>query len=277
MNPAAIPIYEFDASRSRFSFAWRDFTQAFSNPSLIATLVRQDIDNRFKGSLLGGFWITVTTLATVSGLAMLYGQIFGVGLNDYFPYVAIGIVVWGLMSSLINDGVAAFAGGAAMISQTALPRTLLAIRATCRGLWSLAFKLPVVIGVIIFTHVAQGVGGVMLSLAGIALIVLSGFFLTFALGTIAARFRDIGQLADVTLTFSFFATPVFWHADRLGPYQHLVAFNPFYHFLNVVRGPLIGADDLALSFGVAGALTVLCAILGALVYGFFARRLPYWV
>lgn len=272
----SLPVYEFDASRGRFAYAWRDAYAAFSNWPLIVTLVRQDILNRYRGAALGGFWITLTTLATVSGLALLYGQIFAADFRTYFPFVAIGIVVWGLISSLINEATSAFIAGSAMIGQSPLPKTLLAIRSVFRSLWTLAFKSVIVIGVLIFTGANPGLEGIVLSVLGILMIVWSGFFCTLALGVIAARFRDLGQLVDVGLTFAFFITPVFWRPERLGEYQHLIAYNPLYHYLNIVRGSLIGAPDLGLSFLVAAAFTVFVTMAGVMVFGRFSQRLPYW-
>lgn len=270
------PVYEFDASRSRFDYAHRDLAEALAKPRLIVTMVANDISNRYKGAALGAFWISLTTLATVSGLALLYGRIFGADLTTYYPYVTTGIIVWGLISGLVNDGASAFVGGAVLFTQTPLPKTLLVFRAIGRAIWALAFKAIILVGVLVVAGAHPGVSGVLLSLAGLCLVLWTGFFCALALGTLAARFRDLGQLVDVGLTFAFFATPVFWHADRLGEYQNLVRFNPFYHFLNVVRGPLIGAPDVAASFAWAAVLSALVALFGWMIFGNFARRLPYW-
>ncbi|MCB2113849.1 MAG: ABC transporter permease [Parvularculaceae bacterium] len=269
-------VYEFDASRSRFAYAWRDARTAFSNPHLIATIIRQDAAARTRGAALGGFWVMLTTLATVSGLALLYGKLFGADLTTYFPYVAFGIIAWGLISGLANDGVNAFAGGGMFIQQTSLPKTLLAIKAMSRSITALGYKLVVIVGIIIVGGLSPGVGEALLSVLGLATIIWTGFFLCLALGTISARFRDIGQFVDVGLTFAFFATPVFWHPDRLGEYAKYVLYNPFYHYLNIVRGPLVGAEDVGLSFMIAFFLTALVTVFGVFVFGRFSHRLPYW-
>ncbi len=273
---AISPVYEFDASRSRYAYAWRDMVEAFAKPHLIITLVANDISNRYKGAALGAFWISLTTLATATGLAVLYGKIFGAELNDYYPYVTTGIIVWGLISGLINDGAGVFVGGSTFLTQTPLPKTLLVLRAIGRALWVLSFKLIILFGVLAATGAKVGVTDVLVSLAGLCIVLWAGFFAALGIGTIAARFRDFGQFIDVGLTFAFFATPIFWRPEKLGEYAHLIRLNPLHHYVNIIRGPLTGETDVAVSFIWAGVLTFIVTALGSLIFANFARRLPYW-
>lgn len=270
------PVYHFDASKSRFSYAWRDITDALKKPHLIFTLVANDISNRYKGAALGAFWISLTTLATVTGLAVLYGKILGADLKDYYPYVTTGIIVWGLISGLLNDGAGVFVGGSLFLTQTPLPKTLLVLRAIGRALWALFFKLLVLVGVLIISDVKLSLATILISIAGLCIVVWTGFFVALGVGTIAARFRDFGQFVDVGLTFSFFATPIFWRPERLGEYADLIRLNPFHHYVNIIRGPLTGAPDVSVSFIWAGIMTIVVTAVGSFVFANFARRLSYW-
>ncbi|MEZ5919984.1 MAG: ABC transporter permease [Parvularculaceae bacterium] len=273
---APLPVYDFDASRSRFAYAWRDLTLAIAKPHIIVTIIANDIANRYKGAALGAFWITLTTLATVSGLALLYGKIFGADIKTYFPYVTTGIITWGLMSTIINDGANAFVAGASLFTQSSIPKAVLVFRIIGRALWILMFKLIVLVAVFVFVGVAPSITSILKSLVGLSLLIWTGFFCSLALGPLSTRFRDFRQFVDTGLTFSFFATPVFWHADRLGEYAYLLHYNPFYHFLNIVRGPLINASDVNISFVWAFGMAAVATVVGWVVYGNFARRLPYW-
>jgi len=275
LKPQSV-VYDFDASRSRFAYARRDLALALAKPRLIRTLIASDITSRYKGATLGAFWISLTTLATASGLAFLYGKILGADLKSYYPYVTTGIIVWGLISTIINDGASAFVAGSALFTQTPIPKSVVVFRVIGRALWVLMFKLIVLLAVLLFVGALPSLSGVLTSLAGLALIVWTGFFCALAIGPLAARFRDLGQLVDVGLTFSFFATPVFWSADRLGEYKRFLDFNPFYHFLNIVRGPLLGAPDVSISFIWATGLAAITTVVGWIFYGYFARRLTYW-
>ncbi|MEL7488590.1 MAG: ABC transporter permease [Pseudomonadota bacterium] len=273
---AAAPVFEFDAAGGRFKYAYDDLKAALSRPQLMYTLIKNDFAVRFQGSMLGGFWVTVTTLATVTGLGLMYSQIFGASLKVYFPYVAVGIIVWGVISSLINEGAAIFTGGAGVFNQTPMPKSLFAFKALGRAGVNFLFKLIVLVGVIVALGIRPGFGAVLTSIAGLVLIFWTGFWVALGLGTLGARFKDVGQLANTFVTFAFFMTPVFWQSGRLGAYEHLIHYNPFFHFLNIVRGPLLGNEHVAASFVWAGGAALVSTVFGAALFGVFARRLSYW-
>ena len=272
----AKPVFEYDASRSRFDYAWNDLKQGLARPRLIWTFVRSGFMNRYQGTYLGGFWITLTTGMTVAGLALLYGQIFGVALKAYFPYVAFGIVFWGLLSSIVNEAVSVFLGGAGVFNQTPITKSVFALKTIGISIAAFAYKAIILVAVVLIMSIDPGWRGWALSALGFLMIVWTGFWLTLSLGAIGARFRDLGQLTNAALTFAFFLTPVIWTADRLGKYTFVVQYNPFHHYLNIVRGPILGLGGVDESFLWAGGCTVLVTIASWFVYGMFARRLCYW-
>src|SRR5206468_7396737 len=78
-----------------------------------------------------------------------------------------------------------------------------------------------------------------LAIVGVLLITLNGFFLTFIIGGLGARFRDVPLICTNLMQVAFFLSPVFWRATQA---QHPLFFqlNPFYYFLESVRLPLMG-------------------------------------
>lgn len=269
-------VYEFDARQSRFRYAWNDIRRALSRPQLLLTLIRATFFNRYQNTVFGAFWLTATTMAMVSGLALLYGQILGADLKVYFPYVASGVIVWGLLSSLINEGAAAFILGASTFNETPIAKSVFALRAVGLAYLNFLFRAGVLVIVLALTRTVPSVLDIALSLAGLSIIAWTGFWFILSVGVIALRFRDILQLTNAVMTISFLLTPVFWQPVRLGQYEWAVALNPFYHYINVVRGPLLDQSGVGLSFLVTLGTGVLFTLAGVFVFGQFARRLSYW-
>lgn len=270
------PVYYFDASSSRYDYALEDLKRAFARPKLIWSLIRTGFFTRYHGTVLGGLWVTATTALTVSGLAILYGQIFGANLTEYFPYVAVGIVVWGLISTIVNDGASVFLAASGTFTQSPIPKSLFVVRTIGIAALGFCYKLIVIAVVVFAVGLRPSLGDIGLSFLGLLMVVWTGFWFALGIGTIGTRFRDIGQLTAAGLTFAFFVTPVFWQASRLGEYQFVVQYNPLAHFLNVVRGPLLGLDGVMNSFIWAGGFSMLATTFGVVTFGYFARRLCYW-
>jgi ABC-2 type transport system permease protein len=80
----------------------------------------------------------------------------------------------------------------------------------------------------------------------------------------------------------FFMTPIIWNETTLrqqgaGSYAKIVELNPLLHYLDIVRAPLLGADQELRHWVVVLALTVIGWILAAFAMRQYRARVPYWV
>lgn len=268
--------YFFDASSTQFSYAVNDIRQASSRLSLVTSLVRGEFVNRYNGTTLGVLWVTITTLMTVSGLAVLYSQLFGHSLESHFPYVCVGIIVWGMLSTLITDSADVFPASSGIITQIPIPLSIFAFRNVGRAIVNLLLRLFVLVGVLMFVDITPALPQLFLALIGVVAILWIGFWTTLFIGTISTRFRDFQQLVSAAMTFAFFMTPVFWSTNRLGEMGFVVDYNPLYHLLHVVRGNIIGIEVTTANWIWVGSLCCVSFLLGFSTFGMFARRLRYW-
>ena len=68
----------------------------------------QEIRLRYRRSTLGPIWLTISTGALIGGMGPLYGRLLGQDIGSYYPYLAVGYVVWIFISSVINDACTVF-------------------------------------------------------------------------------------------------------------------------------------------------------------------------
>jgi hypothetical protein len=101
--------------------AVKDIRSGWARRALWSTMGMQDIKHRYRRSVIGPFWLTLSMGVMVAALGLLYGAIFGRELEHYLPYLAAGFVCWGLISTLILDGTNAFIASEGMIKQLAAP------------------------------------------------------------------------------------------------------------------------------------------------------------
>jgi hypothetical protein len=77
-------------SQSRSILAWRDLWDGACKSWMWTALALQDIKLRYRGSVLGPWWLTVTTLLMAVAMGLVYTQIFGVNEEIYLPYLTKG-------------------------------------------------------------------------------------------------------------------------------------------------------------------------------------------
>src|SRR3989304_5582475 len=120
-------------SRTALLLALRDMETGLRDVHVWTMLAWQEIRQRYRRSTLGPFWLTISTAAMVGGMGPLYGLIFGQDLSWYFPYLAIGFVVWQLMASIINDSTQVFIGADQFIKQIKMPFSIHVLRMVWRN------------------------------------------------------------------------------------------------------------------------------------------------
>lgn len=239
-------------------------------------LALQDIRLRYRGSVLGPFWLTISTLMMVVAMGSIYAHLFHAETHSYLPYLSLGLIVWQLISSMITDGCQTFLGSDAVIQQVPIPFSIHAYRVVCRNFIVFAHNLVIVpLGLVIFRvpvdwHLIEAA-------AGCVVLAVNGVWVAMLLGIVCARFRDIAPIVASFLQAAFFLTPIMWPIEALGKYRPLADFNPLFAAIDVIRAPLIGMPVAAYSWPVLLASTVAG---GGLTFLFFARfrgRIAYWV
>lgn len=265
---------ETDAPSGR-SFA-EDIADGFSRADLAWHLANLDLRNRNRHSRIGRGWFAITQAIGVAGIGTVYGKVFGLPLDVFIPYLASGLVAWALIAGFIGEATGTFVASAPYLTQMRLPLSLFALRAVFRNAVQFSFRATVVVAAFaLFGHVPGPEA--LLALPGVLLVLASGAGLALVGGMLGARFRDLGPFVTAILPFLFLITPIIWMADRLGDARWIVVYNPLYHYVKVVRGPLLGHDDLVTSFAVVSASTVLLLAGGAAVLRAVGRRIVFWL
>jgi lipopolysaccharide transport system permease protein len=277
-QPATAPLYVCDADHpQRLERALADLATGVRHWRLPAALARLDIRNRYRGSVLGPFWLSLSTAVMVGSLGLLYSALFRLELADYLPFLAVSLIVWNLISQIVGDACTSLIQSEGIIRQLPLPFTVHALRCVLRNGVVAAHNLPLVLLVLVACGRAPGPEAA-LSILGLALIGVNAFAVALFLGMLCARFRDIAPIVASVMQLAFFVSPVIWKPELLGRWQPLLPLNPFYVVMETVRAPLLGGGGPpALVWAAALAYTALAC---AVAFGFFVRfrgRIAFWV
>jgi len=276
-QPRVEPRFDYDAAAPRrLGRAAADLATGLRRWRLAAALAWLDIRNRYRGSVLGPFWLTLSTAILLGGLGVLYSALFHETLRSYLPFLAVSLITWNLISQVVTDATTTLILAEGMIRQLPLPYATHALRSVFRNVIVAAHNLPLIALVLALSGVWPGPGA-LLAVPGFALLCVNAFAASLLLGMLCARFRDLSQIVASVMQLAFFMTPILWKPEALGPRAAWLLLDPFYVVMQVVRGPLLGAGAAAPIWLAAGAYTV---ALAGLSFGFFARfrsRIAFWV
>lgn len=236
----------------------------------------QDIKQRYRGSTLGPFWLTISMAVMIASLGTLYSVLMKIDIHTYLPYLCIGLLFWTTISTLTNDACSAFLSADGIILQSRIPFTVHVMRSIARNFIILVHNAVVGVIVLFLFGVSQSQHS-LFSIVGIFLIFVNGFSMTLLLGLLCARFRDVSQIVASFMQVLFFITPILWHPSALGSHQWVATYNPVYALIEVARGPLMGEMPSITVWGVALGTTTLGLIFSFLVFARFRGRIAYWL
>ncbi len=257
--------------------ALRDLAAASQRWPLIVYLAWHDIRARYRRSVLGPSWLTISVAIQVGALGFLYGALFHLDLATYLPHLATGMTVWALIASTINEGCLCFIQSEGFLKGGALPKSMFPARVALRCLFNFGHDVIIVLIVLLLFPPAFGWQS-FLCIPGLVILVINGFWIGLLVGLLCARFRDLPPIVASVLQVAFFVTPVIWVGNSLrGHIAGLLAFNPFAVFLSLVRDPLLGQVVPLDRWAAALAITVAGLALAFLVFSRFRARLTYWL
>jgi ABC-type polysaccharide/polyol phosphate export permease len=256
--------------------AWGDWWAGTRHADLWGTLAWYDIVLRYRRSLLGPWWITLSMGAMLLGMGPLYAALFGVPLARFYPHLALGIIFWNLLSTSINDGCQVFITAAPYLKQGAVPRSVFVWRSLARQLFFLAHHLVLYLPVAIWAGLTWN-PRMLLVFPGLLVVIVNLHALSITLGLLSARFRDVPNIVASSLQLLMFLTPVFWFPEKLPERSRFILYNPLAQLLDVLRLPLLGGSPAPGTIRFLLYFTVLNVAVAALLYARLRRQVVYWV
>jgi lipopolysaccharide transport system permease protein len=257
--------------------ALADLRETASFWRLAVSLGWVDIKLRYRGSLLGPFWLILSAVVMVGSMGLIYARLFHMTLRDYLPFLALSLTLWQVgLSALLQEACGCFIGAEGSIRSVRLPYGVQALRVLVRNAIVFGHNIIVPLGVFALFGLWPGVTA-LLALPGFALWALDGFAACLFLGTICARFRDLSPIVGALLQLAFYVTPVMWRPEQLGGRARWLILDPFYPLLEIVREPLMGRVPSATVWFVAAGLSAAFCALSFAVFARVRDRLAFWL
>jgi ABC-2 type transport system permease protein len=295
-HPEAPPAVK---SRS-FKRAFADVREAWDHRELWGHLGWQDIKQRYRRSVIGPLWITISMATTALALGLLYSVLFKANVPTFLPYVTVGFIVWNFIVGCVTEGTDVFIANEGLIKHLPAPISVHVMRMVWRQVLFLAHNLVVYLVVlgIFFTALDHPYtitqGGpehpglswtIVFAIPGFVLLAVNAVWVALLFGVISTRFRDIPPVVHSFINLVFFMTPIVWDAGVLqslaggdSKWRVLIAeLNPVFHFVEIVRAPLLGHAVDWHHWAVVGGFTVFGWLLALVILRNYRARVSYWV
>jgi lipopolysaccharide transport system permease protein len=237
------------------------FAQVWRLRFFWSSLVRTDLRNRYRRSVLGIGWSLMHPILMTAVFCVIFCPLFQVDFRQYAPYVLTGVAFWNFVVATASQGCHCFFQGEPYIRQQPAPLAIYPLRTVLgtaiHALASLAVALA-------FTWCVNGFGNLP-ALVGLlpamVLMLLFGWALEVCCGLTNVIFQDTQHLIEVFFQMLFYLTPVMYPAQLLAERRvgRLLSWNPLSAFLDLLRAPILEGrlapwTDYAIALGVVSVL-----------------------
>ena len=209
---------------------------------LFEQMVRRELRQKYKGSLLGVAWYLVNPLVLMGAYELMFGVVFKVvQYEDYPLFLMAGLVVWLFFSQSLLSAAPSLLEQGALIRKARFPRETIPAAVVTVQLVTFLVVLGLVAVVMVAVRgtLAPALLAVPLLLAALYAFVLG---LALVVAVLHAYFRDVAPILSAILLPWFFLSPIFFQVDSITDREWarvlLTWGNPVAPFITAIREPL---------------------------------------
>jgi len=234
---------------------------------------------KHKRTRLGSLWIIITPAVFIFFIGFLYSGIAGLNLNVFIPHMTIGYVGWTLLGGFVQSSSTVVVRHQGFVSQAGASMENIATM-EMTSIFLQFFHQAILVFIILMHFKVEQDWYSFVSILGVFLAAINGRSAIIVLGTICVRYRDMQEAVGSIVRIAFLATPIIWMAGEdgrgglIGPYTLL---NPFYHFLEIIRAPLLGNRVADISWYIVLTITGVGLLLSFYFSRRFRRQIPLWL
>ena len=213
----------------------------WSNRALIFTMVRRDMETRYRGSMGDRFWSIAQPLL----LMLTYWFVFSTVLQSrlqgateskwFLMYFLCGMLPWLAFSESVGRAPFAILENRNLVKKLVFPVEILPVNLVVSGVVTFGFALLVFLFFEMAIHesITKKIVWIPVLLAP-QLLLTAG--ICWAWAAIGVYLRDLGQLNGFLLTLLFFLTPICYPHDTIPPHIfRLLQKNPMYEIVGEYR------------------------------------------
>lgn len=249
-----IPLHEDLRNATRnFGFWWKT--------------AKLEVLRRYSKSYLGILWMPISTIFFVGVVGILYSKILDISGEDYYLYVYIGYLSWLMIAETLSNGSNVFVGEFGIYSQSRYPLSGFSIKQTLVRAFQFIANFPIIVLLLLYSDRFSLIN-LAVSFIGLVILLINFCYFNIWAGIIVAKFRDLLFLIGTSTRFLFFITPIFWMPNALeGSWKSVfVIFNPFYHYIELIRAPLMNTAIESQTMFIVLGLTIFNIVFASILF-----------
>lgn len=234
--------------------------------SLLPQMIRRDISERYKGSVLGVFWSLITPLILLGVYTFVFSGLFNSRWSgsdstaDFAVILFAGLFMYQFFADVLVKAPSLIVSNSNFVKKVVFPLELLVPVITGSALFHAFISFLILLAATLYVQ-----GYIPTTVIWTPVIILPFVVMTLGFGWMLAAFgvylRDIGQVMGTLTTALLFLAPIFYPPDAIpnwiAPYVNL---NPIAIPIEMLRGAVIFGEgpNVMLYIAYSFAAIIIC-------------------
>ena len=245
------------------------------------SLVRNDLNNRYRRSFLGIGWSLLRPLAMTFLFCMVFGKLFNLPIAEYAPFLLVGMTVWQFFTESLIQGCHSFSHGTTYIRQQLVPFAIFPLRTVLGAGFHSLIALTMSLFVVAFFRGSLDVLALLYLIPGIVLLFFLAWSVAIISGVLHTHFPDTSHLLEMGMQGLFFLTPILYRPETIagrGRLSFIVEWNPLSALLALIRTPILdGTAPSAFHIQVSVIFLAVVGTLAIILLRKLERTLIFWI
>lgn len=218
------------------------FKDVYEARYILTNLVRQDLKNKYRNSILGVGWSLLTPLGLVGIIGLVYSQVLGQPIKEFVPFLFSGLIPWLFLVQSSEGGAGSFINAEGYIKQTQVTINIFPIRVALVAFVQLLYSILAFVIMAMLIDINLININSLLVIPALCIWLLFSASIATLTGLINTFIRDFQPLQSLILQALFYATPILYPADFLegSKVEWIYKYNPVYYLVELLRRPLLG-------------------------------------
>lgn len=176
---------------------------------MLKTLVKQDINGRYKGSFFGFLWTLLNPLLMLFVYSLVFQFVFRTGIEHYSIYLFICLMPWNAFANTIAIGTTCVSNNASILKKVYFPREILPLAVVISNTIQYFFSAVIIFIALLVSGV--GVSWCALFLPLIVLIqAIFSFGVIMLLSAANVYVRDVQYIMNPVMMIWMYACPILY-------------------------------------------------------------------
>lgn len=202
--------------------------------SLLSELVRRNIKNKYRNSILGVLWSLLDPLLRMIVMTIVFSTLFH-RVHGYPIYYLSGQLTLTLFTGGSTFAMKSLLSSSNIWKSIYIPKYLYSLAAVLSNFVTFCLSLIVLIALMFVIGIDYTVYMIFAALPILVLLIMT-FGAGLILGTLNIFFRDVEHLYSVFCLLLMYALPIFYPADILpAQFKFIQTYNPMFYVLTCIR------------------------------------------